>query len=67
MEDLRALDKINALLPDDELMATASGRLRKKVPYVFVGPAHPETLSRLALEILHSTLRCCGGLAARLR
>jgi len=67
VEDLRALDKINALVPERELVATASGRLRKKVPYVFVGPAHRETLGRLALEILHSKPRCCGGLAARLR
>jgi NTE family protein len=33
VEDLRTLDKINALVPEDELVATASGRVRKKVPF----------------------------------
>ena len=67
IEDLRTLDKINALLADDERVTTATGRLRKKIPYVFVGPAHSQTLSRLALEILHRKPRYSGALAHRLR
>jgi NTE family protein len=34
---------------------------------MFVGPAHRETLGRLALEVLHSEPRYSGGLVARLR
>lgn len=67
VEDLRTLDKINALGPEDELVATAGGRLRKKVPYIFVGPAHRETLGLLALEVLNSKPRYSGGLGSRLR
>lgn len=67
VEDLRTLDKINALMPEDEVVASATGRLRKKVPYVFVGPPHRETLGRLALEVLHGESGYSGGLVARLR
>ena len=67
VEDLRTLDKINALLAEDALVATATGRLRKKIPYVFVGPAHSQTLGRLALEVLHRQPRYSGALAPRLR
>jgi NTE family protein len=67
VEDLRTLAKINALMPEGGVIATATGRLRKKVPYVFVGPAHRETLGRLALELLHSESRYSGGLVARMR
>ena len=67
VEDVRTLDKINALVVDDELVATATGRLRKKIPYVFVGPAHTETLGRLALEVLHRKHRYSGALEHRLR
>ena len=67
VEDLRTLDKINALLAKDELVATATGRLRKKIPYVFVGPAHGHTLGRLALEVLHRKPSYSGGLVHRLR
>jgi len=67
VEDLRTLDKINALLAEDELVATATGRLRKKIPYVFVGPAHSQTLARLALEILHRKPRYSGALVQRVR
>jgi NTE family protein len=34
VEDLRTLAKINALMPEDGAIATVTGRLRKKVPYV---------------------------------
>jgi NTE family protein len=67
VEDLRTLDKINALLADDAAVATATGRLRKKIPYVFVGPAHRQTLGRLALQVLHGKPRYSGALAPRLR
>ena len=67
VEDLRTLDKINALLADDALVATATGRLRKKIPYVFVGPAHCHALGRLALQVLHRKPRCSGALAPKLR
>ncbi|HZE16284.1 MAG TPA: patatin-like phospholipase family protein [Mycobacterium sp.] len=67
VEDVRTLDKINALVRIDELVATATGRLRKKIPYVFVGPAHSQTLGRLALEVLHRKPRYSGALAHRLR
>ncbi|HWT50115.1 MAG TPA: patatin-like phospholipase family protein [Mycobacterium sp.] len=67
VEDLRTLDKINALLAEDALVATATGRLRKKIPYVFVGPAHSQTLGRLALEVLRRKPRYTGALAPRLR
>lgn len=67
VEDLRTLDKINALLTKNHLVATAGGRLRRKVPYVFVGPTHRETLGRLALEVLHGESRYSGDLVARFR
>jgi NTE family protein len=67
VEDLRTLDKINALLAEDALVATATGRLRKKIPYVFVGPPHGHTLGRLALEVLRRKPRYSGSLAPRLR
>ncbi len=67
VEDLRTLDKINALLAKDELVATATGRLRKKIPYVFVGPAHSQTLGRLALDVLRCKPRYSGALGQRLR
>ncbi|RWA23951.1 hypothetical protein MELE44368_01705 [Mycolicibacterium elephantis DSM 44368] len=52
VEDVLGLGKVNSLLSEDGLMATASGRLRRKIPYVFVGPEHRETLGRLALDVL---------------
>ncbi|HWS94040.1 MAG TPA: patatin-like phospholipase family protein [Mycobacterium sp.] len=67
LEDLRTLDKINALLAEDALVATATGRLRKKIPYVFVAPAHSQTLGRLALGVLRRKPRYSGSLASRLR
>jgi NTE family protein len=67
VEDLRTLGKINALLTEDSPVATATGRLRKKIPYVFVGPAHGDTLGRLALEVLGDKRRYSGGFAPRLR
>jgi NTE family protein len=67
VEDLRTLDKINGLLTTDQLVATAGGRLRRKVPFVFVGPTHRETLGRLALEVLHGESRRSGGVVARFR
>jgi len=67
VEDLRTVGKINALLAEDAPVATAAGRLRKKIPYVFVGPAHRQTLGRLALEVLHRTPRYSGALVPRLR
>ncbi|MDI3315303.1 MAG: patatin-like phospholipase family protein [Mycobacterium sp.] len=67
VEDLRTLAKINALLPEDEPVVTATGRLRRKIPYVFVGPPHRETLGRLALEVLHANSRYSGCRATRLR
>ena len=67
VEDLRTLAKINALLAEDALVATATGRLRKKIPYVFVGPAHSQKLGRLALEFLRRKPRYTGALAPRLR
>jgi len=66
VEDLRTLGKINASLAEDALV-TATGRLRKKIPYVFVGPAHNQTLGRLALEVLRHKPRDPGALAPRLR
>ena len=66
VEDLRTLAKINASLAEDALV-TATGRLRKKIPYVFVGPAHSQTLGRLALEVLRRKPRYPGALAPRLR
>lgn len=67
VEDLRTLDKVNALLADGGRVITATGRLRKKIPYVFVGPEHSYTLGRLALEILHGKPRYFGALPQRLR
>ena len=67
VEDLRTLDKINALLTTDQLVATAGGRLHRKVPFVFVGPTHRETLGRLALAVLHGESRHSGGVVARFR
>ncbi len=66
VEDLRTLAKINASLAEDALV-TATGRLRKKIPYIFVGPAHSQTLGRLALEVLRRKPRHPGALAPRLR
>ena len=66
VEDLRTLGKLNALLAEDALV-TATGRLRKKIPYVFVGPAHSQTLGRLALEVLRRKPGYTGALAPRLR
>jgi len=67
VEDLRTLDKINALVRTEEPVVTASGRLRKKVPYVFVGPERRETLGHLAIDILHRHRRHSGDLLHRLR
>ncbi|MBS4730704.1 patatin-like phospholipase family protein [Mycobacterium sp. SM1] len=67
VEDLRTLAKINALLPEDEVVVTATGRLRRKIPYVLVGPPHREALGRLAHAVLHSKSGYSGGPLARLR
>lgn len=67
VEDLKTLGKINALLPDDEMVATAAGRLRRKVPYVFVGPDHRQTLGRLAIEVLNGKPLYSTGLVPNLR
>jgi NTE family protein len=67
VEDLRTLGKVNALLVEESLVATATGRLRMKIPYVFVGPPHRETLGRLALEVLHRKPRYSGTRTSKLR
>ena len=61
------MDKINALLAEDQRITTATGRLRKKIPYVFVSPAHSHALGRLALEVLHRKPCYSGALTDRLR
>ena len=65
VEDLRTLNKINALVPDKAV--TATGRLRRKVPYLFVGRQYRETLGHLAIDILHHHRRHSGDLLHRLR
>ncbi len=67
VEDLRVLDKVNALVPAQEPAVTASGRRRKNIPYVFVGPQRRETLGHLAMDILRTHPRHSGGLLHRLR
>lgn len=65
VEDLRTLNKINALVPDKKV--TATGRLRRKIPYLFVGPKYRETLGDLAIDILHRDRKHSGDLSYRLR
>jgi NTE family protein len=65
VEDLRTLTKINALVAQQAV--TATGRLRKKVPYLFVGPQHRETLGHLAIDALNDCGLPSGGLWRTLR
>ncbi|WP_260745310.1 patatin-like phospholipase family protein [Mycobacterium sp. SMC-2] len=65
VEDLRTLAKVNALVSGKEV--TATGRLRRKVPYLFVGPKYRETLGHLATDILHSHRTHSGDVFHRLR
>jgi hypothetical protein len=67
VDDVRTLHKINTLVKTDQPKETPSGRLRKKVPYIFVSPEHRETLGHLAIEILHSHRRHSSNLVHRLR
>ena len=65
VEDLRTLNKINGVVPDKEV--TATGRVRRKVPYLFVGPKYRETLGHLAIDIRHQHRTHSGELLHRLR
>ena len=65
VEDLRTLAKVNALVSDKEV--TATGRLRRKVPYLFVGPRNRETLGHLAIDILQYHRTHSGDLFHKLR
>ncbi len=66
IEDLRTLGKVDDLVPDDKA-ETATGRLRRKVPYLFVGPKYRETLGHLAIDVLNHHCRHFGGVWHKLR